>query len=884
MRGVTIRAALLLLCLLPTVAASPVQGPLVPVEAPAPAPAETEAAGPSLAVQALERELGRLAEHRAALDVYEKELLDRRAEAREAMEQSRLFAAESTARLQPMARGAAEVDAVYREVVGRLEQRQQALAESLERWRFASNVPGYSSTVDEEDLDTPGTADRVERIRTARAATREIERELRELERAVRRERVEFSAASVSRLYRVRTRALGKLPRARRAEELGATSQGLEALKLEAERLGLAARAYAIQTLQWLRDLPGFVNDLFAVGRASWALLKLIALFGLFVIFRRRYGRMREAMHGWVTRNVATRLGRRRLHGWVDGLWVVAPWLVVLALLRGIVWALGSVSRLPEVGLPLELITLYVVYRLINDVVLAGSLALARAYRVRVDEERQEQVRRTVRLIMRVAVAIVALLIASESLLGRGLLFTLVVKAAWAVGLLTFVVLLGRWRPVIAESYLRHSPTGRLAAMVRATKERWYGVFVAAAAFVWVAGRGIAMLVRDFAMQFDATRRALAFVFRRKMEKRAEKSGYADIDETELPEAIRDAFSPRDLDAELLIERYPGLDALHEAMGRWREGESRGSFLLSGRKGIGKSAWMQHVDPGETPMTRIPLDHRVQSESGLAEKLARAIGIEDAECSSLKALGKALREGPQRVIALDRMQNLFLARVGGYRLVEDFVSLIELTSEKVFWICSISGFACDHLFAVHPELMIFRQHQQLARWSEAEIGALIAHRTRLAGVEWDYDALIAEGLGRRVADDLVEETAEGYIRLIWDYSDGNPRVALHFWLRSIVPTGRGKPKIKLFRPPDPDTLTALGNRAMFLLAAIVTHENLSLREAAQVTRYPDAVCRIQLERMRDSRMLELEQGRYRLTTHWMRAILVHLNRNNLLPD
>ncbi len=33
----------------------------------------------------------------------------------------------------------------------------------------------------------------------------------------------------------------------------------------------------------------------------------------------------------------------------------------------------------------------------------------------------------------------------------------------------------------------------------------------------------------------------------------------------------------------------------------------------------------------------------------------------------------------------------------------------------------------------------------------------------------------------------IVRTSRGYFRMLWDFTDGNPRLATHFWLRSLVP-------------------------------------------------------------------------------------------------
>ena len=128
------------------------------------------------------------------------------------------------------------------------------------------------------------------------------------------------------------------------------------------------------------------------------------------------------------------------------------------------------------------------------------------------------------------------------------------------------------------------------------------------------------------------------------------------------------------------------------------------------------------------------------------------------------------------------------------------------------------------------------------------------------------------------------ESEEGYTRLLWDYSDGNPRVALHFFLRSLDLEQSGSFRVRLFRSPPVESLDALDEPALFTLAATIEHENLSLDEAVVVTRYPIELCRIHLDRLIEMGVLRIDDRRYRVSTFWHRAVVRLLRRKNLLND
>ncbi|ANM28626.1 hypothetical protein ABI59_01840 [Acidobacteria bacterium Mor1] len=860
---------------------------------PLPVPAEvrpTADAGPtgdaarSGLAETLDREIARADVHLEALATLSAAVEAERARELESIREAETATAERAAELSQRAEDDRSATRIYEALLGLLEREQPRLADAMERTELVPGLAPFAPRLDTRGLDTPAFHAQLAELDQRLQQIREAETEIRRRQEDGCWQLLDARARLMSRLYQAREGAIEALPRERRRALLGISREGFDALTLEIERLRIGVEAWVHRTLRTLREIPALLDDLFAVGRLTWIALKLLVVLTLLLALRQRRQALREKLLEWADTFGATRRGRRRLRSLAELTATLMPSLLVLLLVLAVRWALGGLASRPEIDLPLRLLFLYGIYALATALTYALALWLTRRYHMSVAPSRRREILRTIRTVMRVSFALAALLLLSAEVLGRGVLFHKVVQAAWVIGIIAFFFLIARWRPVIAEAYLGAGRDGRLARLVERTRNRWYGFFVVAAAFGWLAVHGLGVVLRDFALSFDQTRKALAFIFRRRMEKQAEVSGYADVAIDALPATLVDAAAEAPAQsAELLVDRFPGREKLSEMLARWREDDTRGSFLLSGPKGIGKTTWLNRIDGGDLPVIHIPIRSRIHTEHALRNLLAPHLAPDD-ECKDLASLSKALRDGPPRIAVVDVMQNLFVSRVGGYKVIEAFISLIESTSDKVFWICGISAFACEHLFAVHPELMIFRHHEVLRPWTEEEIGALIQRRAEASGVQVEYDALLAERAERDAFDERVVEAAEGYSRLIWDYSSGLPRVALHFWLRSLVPVDDNRVRIKLFRQPSENELLQLGQRALFLLAAIVVHENLSLAEAAKVTRYPEAVCRIQLEQMRDRKMLTRIDRRYRLSTYWHRAVIRVLTRNNLLPD
>jgi hypothetical protein len=201
----------------------------------------------------------------------------------------------------------------------------------------------------------------------------------------------------------------------------------------------------------------------------------------------------------------------------------------------------------------------------------------------------------------------------------------------------------------------------------------------------------------------------------------------------------------------------------------------------------------------------------------------------------------------------------------------------------VFWLAAMSKYAWRHLRAVHPDCTVFRRVIDLEGWSEEEIRELIQRRAKGSGATFNYADVAVDQLEGVATRARLVESAEGYLRLLWDYSSGNPRIALHFFIRSLDPDHGGRLRVRLFRAPETGRLEEGGEAGLFVLAAIVTHESLSIEDLASVTRSTVARTSIHVDRLIDLGAVCVESGLIRVTTTWQRAAVRLLRRRHLLP-
>ncbi|MGD8439086.1 MAG: hypothetical protein PVG53_01020, partial [Holophagae bacterium] len=502
---------------------------------------------------------------------------------------------------------------------------------------------------------------------------------------------------------------------------------------------------------------------------------------------------------------------------------------------------------------------------------------------VRVAEERRTRLERSVRTVLRIAVLLALVRLVSSRWLGYGALFTLIDRFAWLIILIAVIVELFRWRTTMVDTFLELGPDRPLAASVRESRDHWYGIFLAPAAFFWLAFHGLVTVLRDFALQFDETQKALAFLFRRKVERQAERGGYADEVYDDVPPEVLDAFAESAVDrGPLVVAHFPELEDLQNLVSAWRKTGAGGSALLHGERGIGKTTWLNQLRRDDVELIRIELDRRITEVDLLVATMADKLGVTGAP-GTVEELSERLMEGPQRIVVVDLAQHLFLARIGGYEAFRAFAELINRTRQQVFWITAMAEYASRHLRAVHPDWAVFRREIALSGWSEERIRELVRTRCKASGVTFNYADVAVDRIEGVTTRARLVESADGYLRLLWDYSGGNPRIALHFFVRSLDPDRGDRLRVRLFRAPDSSRLEAGGEAGLFVLAAIVIHESASVEDLATVTRSSVSQCHIHVDRLVDLGAAVFDNGMVRITTTWQRAAVRLLRRRNLLP-
>jgi hypothetical protein len=723
---------------------------------------------------------------------------------------------------------------------------------------------------------------------------RQISREESELRARETEERYTAAEEIMTALRILQARRIALLPALSapyRASVSGFTREGLNRVLSEIEHVRLIARWYPVQRLHQAHDFAAMLNNVFTAGRFGVELLALVLVLGTLLFMRRGIRDWSSRLRAWLATRVQPHSLMLRVDRLMQMFVAIAHELILVFTVYVLFDLLLQEQRgAPELAALRRLAYAYACYRLVLAFIHRVLLTAISRYRT-VNLALDRKVLRSLRLVARLVLFINVYLILAQAMLGRGALYGIAQDVAFVGAFLVGWRLIGNWRSEVTQAYLKFSPAGRLAGLVRASQGRTYGLLIASAAFLFVAARGIWVWLCDVALGFEQTRKALAYLFRRQLERQSKNQAAPAAAET-LPQALQAAFT-EDPTAEdsLRIDHYPALDEVLAMASALREGGHGALVALAGERGAGKTSWLMalHRRAGtELPGTLHAFDTRLSGADAVCLQLCTILGCEPTT-SPQRLIDVVLQQAP-RMVLLDLGQNLMLRTVGGLSGYALFIHVAQATVSRVLWVVAFAYWPFEYLLRTHPDRDVYDRIIRCEPWSEQQISALIDARLEAAGFSADYDHLLLNTPSLVMArshtpapGQEAERIADRYHRLIWDYADGNPRIALHFFRLSLSVAGEGRVSVRLFPIPAGNALEGFELRTRFVLSCVVQHENLTDEEAAESLRFPLAECTRALQLLQQQGFLSREADlRYRVTSHWNRAVLRFLQRKRLL--
>ena len=510
-----------------------------------------------------------------------------------------------------------------------------------------------------------------------------------------------------------------------------------------------------------------------------------------------------------------------------------------------------------------------------------------------------EQAEKLVRTVRHVLIFVLAAWLVPQlfaQVFGHTVLWWLVQSAfKWAViGIVYFE--LSNWRDEVASLFRRlaGSRIPRIADFVEQHKDRIYGVLIIAFASVYVLIVEAGQLARRYLVETETAKRIGNFVFRKKIEmKQKERDEEPQEEQTrdgEIPDDYLELFQDRPLyDEAFLVKRPDVMTKLSEIWESWRESPRQGSVAVTGEQGSGKSTLLNQFyrslnDREEQhPVIYAALTDKIGSPDTLIGYLADLFDL-DTVPQTRDELVAEIKRQPSTVVMIDDCHNLFFRKIEGFEALALFLDIVNLTDHLHFWLLTFNKYGWKYLQRVQERKHFFGSTIAMPAWSADELQLLIDRRNEMVSYNISFTDLVVTREDERQDYYEVVKTANGYFRLLQEFCEGNPRVAIDFWARNLSMDGDATLQVSLFRKPSLDDVSDLTDNHLFALTAIVQHGSLGPAEVADIINAEQGFCEMALNYFEEVDIATRSKGtgRFRLTPFYFRPVVDRLAKSNFL--
>lgn len=719
-------------------------------------------------------------------------------------------------------------------------------------------------------------------------ARKEIEGRRRELERReddLLHEEARLLMAELEMLNRARLELVPHLSPAKRAQVTGFGTSGLRQAKSETRQVWLTLRYHFLATESWISAIREGTGRGESAVVAFLLALKWFVPIGLLILWRRRapevLAEWREALKESFRKKNQQRsvfMSRRlRLFDFFERVRRPGEWLLLL-------WSVHALLPEEMRGLvEIQLLATVLWWTLGGALVVAALDALSSpemrgpSRRLSVAGATPQLRLRSLRLIGRAVVTLGLILSLSDKLVGRGTVYSWVISTCWFAALPILLIIIRWWRPIIYERIGR--------ARKKTPLQRWVlskdkGLLSFAAAVVGGAHlflAGIYRVLRSWVVTFTVVRRLLAYLFRRGMTRKAQEARPVNYRPLEAEKLER--LGPESASEESVASVA---DKQIEEVIRQIQRRGGGVFAIIGERGLGKTTTLRRIAATGAELSF------VECPRGGVEQLLAAVKAQIGAGSDVDieaALGAWDARPGDSAILIDDAQRLVLPTMNG---LEDFDAVLDLArrySRAMTWLFSFDKALWPFFERARGARPLFDDVIQLRSWSEEAIVSLINHRNELANIDPSFEQLVLQLPDDADEIDMMEaleNTEAAYYRLLWDYADGNPAVALHFWRGCLRVDEEGVVRVRAFSAPDADSLEELPDSAIFVLRAIVQIGVATASQIQAATGLPrNQVVDVLRHGVMRGHFVESEE-RYEITWDWLRAITRYLSRKHLL--
>jgi hypothetical protein len=246
----------------------------------------------------------------------------------------------------------------------------------------------------------------------------------------------------------------------------------------------------------------------------------------------------------------------------------------------------------------------------------------------------------------------------------------------------------------------------------------------------------------------------------------------------------------------------------------------------------------------------------IDSYEKLIKLLTHFFKIEET-ISTLNDLGKQIETFEENhVVILENIERLFIRKINGFNLLEDFLLFLHATKDKIYWIVSINKYSFYYLNSVKYFSSHFPSIVHLNPISNALLKEEIIMRNNGYSMVFLKPTNLlkkTEKQFKKVTPTERQKILEKiFFKKLFDFSKGNMSKAILYARESAF---KVKEKTVYIKPFEEKQIEGLSLADLFILEAIFQHRSLTIDELNIVLRNSSRQSRLTIEKLLEKNLI-----------------------------
>ena len=326
-----------------------------------------------------------------------------------------------------------------------------------------------------------------------------------------------------------------------------------------------------------------------------------------------------------------------------------------------------------------------------------------------------------------------------------------------------------------------------------------------------------------------------------------------------------------------------------EAYSHWNSGQFANMAII-GENDSGKSAFARHAAKrflGDCNIIDIPVAQGTTTVDGLCEAIAAAFGWQKAVPPETIVERMAKRTS-KTVCMIEPLEHLYMKEIDGFQALNTMFWILSHAPKNVFWVVSANRYAWDYLNKVVGAADYFTHVGFSDRLGDENVRKVIDLRHQSSGYDCVFDP--PKGVEKTRAyrkllnDPVAIQTflSDRYFGRLAEIANGNPGLALLFWLQSI----KNITDTEIIIGSIDQTIHGIGDSLdaadLFTLTAILQNGPVNAEEHARILNVEASRSQLRLLRLSARGYMIERDSRYTINPVLYRPIVRKLKTRNLL--